>query len=250
MAKDRAKVRGSFNDEPEVHDIDLSDSDDDATWTPFRERQRQAAAGVPPEERDEDSDEDDDVETDEEIHVSQLGVARTSTSHSTAKRRKISASTTPLPLPTRLVPDGKEFSIGDFMVLKSDANRESAPIWRLDSKTLLQRFNAVQGSSGKWLHQSANLFTSYAASARDTYYSLAVRFIRYDKGDSTVQVTERGFDAASSVSAVLRKQSLEQTKAFQEPFEVYIQALISQCLDANFLQEVFQDKGTLFNTIT
>ena len=35
-----------------------------------------------------------------------------------------------LPPPTQLVPDGKEFTIGDFMVLKSDANRDSAPIWR------------------------------------------------------------------------------------------------------------------------
>ena len=35
-----------------------------------------------------------------------------------------------LPPPTQLVPDGKEFTIGDFMVLKSDADRDSAPIWR------------------------------------------------------------------------------------------------------------------------
>ena len=41
----------------------------------------------------------------------------------------------------------------------------------------------------------------------------------------------------------LRKRSLAETSQFQEPFEVYIQALISQCLDSNFLQEVFQDQG-------
>lgn len=35
-----------------------------------------------------------------------------------------------LPPPTQLIPDGKEFTIGDFMVLKSDADRDSAPIWR------------------------------------------------------------------------------------------------------------------------
>ena len=34
---------------------------------------------------------------------------------------------------------------------------------------------------------------------------------------------------------------MNETGQFQEPFEVYIQALISQCLDANFLQEVFTD---------
>ena len=35
-----------------------------------------------------------------------------------------------LPPPTQIIPEGKEFTIGDFMVLKSDAERDSAPIWR------------------------------------------------------------------------------------------------------------------------
>ena len=36
---------------------------------------------------------------------------------------------------------------------------------------------------------------------------------------------------------------MAETSQFQEPFEVYVQALISQCLDENFLQEVFNDQG-------
>ena len=35
-----------------------------------------------------------------------------------------------LPGPTNLVVEGREFMIGDFMVIKSDQDRDSAPIWR------------------------------------------------------------------------------------------------------------------------
>ena len=46
------------------------------------------------------------------------------------------------------------------------------------------------------------------------------------------------------VSSELRSRSFAETSQFQENFEVYIQALISQCLDANFLDEVFADQGS------
>merc|ERR1712147_618693 len=44
----------------------------------------------------------------------------------------------------------------------------------------------------------------------------------------------------------IRSKSHEETRQFQENFEVYMQTLISQCLDANFLTEIFSEEDDYF----
>lgn len=132
------------------------------------------------------------------------------------------------PPPTSIVPEGKDFSTGDFMVLKTDAEREGAPIWRylcfdlggaqlipgkgqyctnscccrLDSKTLLQRYNACQGPGGQWVHKTAKVFSNFSAARRRDYLSVAVKFIRFEKDDSTVQVIQKGSPSSEGSSNI------------------------------------------------
>lgn len=81
-----------------------------------------------------DDEDDDEYEDDDEFgrrqhhghHVGMEGVVG-GMSQSGFKKLKPDVN---LPGPTNLVPDGREFMIGDFMVLKSDQDRDSAPIWR------------------------------------------------------------------------------------------------------------------------
>ena len=44
-----------------------------------------------------------------------------------------------------------------------------------------------------------------------------------------------------------RLKSYEDSNQYQESFDVYVQALISQCLDPDFLVEVIRDQGTYFD---
>ncbi len=48
------------------------------------------------------------------------------------------------------------------------------------------------------------------------------------------------------ISHFRRKKSLAETSKYQENFDVYAQALISQCLDPDFLVEVLGDQGTFW----
>ena len=43
-----------------------------------------------------------------------------------------------------------------------------------------------------------------------------------------------------------RLKSYEESNKYQESFDVYVQALISQCLDPEFLVEVIRDQGKYF----
>ena len=63
---------------------------------------------------------------------------------------------------------------------------------RLDSGTLLQRYNPVPDSQGSaTLHRSASLFSGYSAANRDNYLSVAVKFVSSTKDLVTVRIQKK-----------------------------------------------------------
>jgi len=208
--------------------LDLSDSDDDATWDPSKEREANNSRSRFKRLA---SDDEDEMESYRSVV-------------STPKKAKMANKFHS----TQIVPTDQDFRPGDFVVLRDESNQDQSPVWRFDSKTLLQRFNvAGKDENGDTLYKSANLFSGYIASNRTRYASVAVKFISSEGNATVVKVIQSASpDQQDGINPEIRKRSYGETSQFQENFEVYIQALISQCLDANFLDEVFNDADEYF----
>lgn len=162
-----------LEDEDEMPGLDLSDSDEDATWTPFKGDSKLAGPEMAV-SRHKRLNSDDEDELDYRLAVS------------TPKKPKKSG----LPM-THLVAPNEDYRPGDFVVLHEESNLEQAPIWRFDSKTLLQRFNvAGKDENGYTLYKSANLFSGYIASNRQRYISVAVKVVSNENNSIIVKIIQ------------------------------------------------------------
>jgi hypothetical protein len=65
------------------------------------------------------------------------------------------------------------------------------------------------------------------------------------RNTESIYGTFTGIESISVFLREIRRRSRSETAQFQENFEVYMQTLISQCLDSNFLNEIFSEQGEM-----
>ncbi|CAK9819785.1 Glutamine and serine-rich protein 1 [Anthophora plagiata] len=138
--------------------------------------------------------------------------------------------------------DISPFKSGEFVVIKADLDEEYPPLWRIDGKTLLQKYEPFK-SNGKTLYRNISTYSGWASQNRHIYQQVPVKFWQQGKTETVVEFLrdEMIIDDSEYID-----KSMKDTEKYQDNFEVYIQTLISQALDSNFLTEIFQEQDDYF----
>ncbi|XP_050701325.1 glutamine and serine-rich protein 1-like [Eriocheir sinensis] len=163
-----------------------------------------------------------------------------------------------------------QFKSGDFVMAKKDMElMENPPIWRIDGKSLLQKFQAFE-KDGKILYRNISTYSGWTPQAKTLYLGVRVTFVFQSRYDTVVQMLgfkpegegdddDEDEEAADNPKADSGKQPWSAAKTSQHDFEipeelrshmrnfeVYLQTLISQALDNNFLVEIYEEKDAYF----
>ncbi|XP_060530425.1 uncharacterized protein LOC132704443 [Cylas formicarius] len=140
--------------------------------------------------------------------------------------------------------DDNPFKPGEFVVIKSDLGQEWPPIWRVDGKTLLQKYEPFE-QNGVTLYRNISTYTSWTPESKKQYVSVPVKYKSQTQLETIVVFLK---EEMTIIDPKFQEQCMKQCESYQDNFEVYIQTLISQALDSNFLMEIFQEKDEYFLT--
>ncbi|KAH7642284.1 hypothetical protein HUG17_5329 [Dermatophagoides farinae] len=143
---------------------------------------------------------------------------------------------------------------GDFVVAEEESHLELPVIWRIEGKSLLQRFEPSE-QNGITIYINTSSYSAWNPTVRQKYLGLDVRImgcnrtrIVVEKIGLTRNKNER--DASSfnekENNSLPTDSSPSNVTTYVENFEVLIQTLISQALDPNFIAEIVKENDEYF----
>lgn len=130
------------------------------------------------------------------------------------------------------------FQKGDFVIERKDLKTvDTFPVWKIDSGRLLQKFEPVE-RNGRKLHQSMSVYSSWIDQIHYRFKAIEVLVFSAQRGKETVEVLEK-YRPKPSVECVNADQ-------IKDPFNIYVQILVSQTLEPTFLSALFNDKDKYY----
>uniref|UniRef100_A0A1Y1MPK1 DUF4211 domain-containing protein n=1 Tax=Photinus pyralis TaxID=7054 RepID=A0A1Y1MPK1_PHOPY len=142
------------------------------------------------------------------------------------------------------VGDDNPFKPGEFLVIKNELNEEWPAIWRVDGKTLLQKYEPFE-QGGQTLYRNISTYTSWTADSKKQYIPIPVKYRSQGQLETIVEFLRNELVV---IDQEFLEKAMTESEVYQDNFEVYIQTLISQALDSNFLMEIFQEQDEYFLT--
>jgi hypothetical protein len=128
------------------------------------------------------------------------------------------------------------------VVIRSELSQDWPAIWRVDGKTLLQKYEPFE-QNGSTLYRNISTYTSWTPESKKQYISIPVRYKCQSQVETIVEFLR---NEMTVIDHDYQQKCMKDCEGYQDNFEVYIQTLISQALDSNFLTEIFQEKDDYF----
>lgn len=141
------------------------------------------------------------------------------------------------------------FKTGDYILAVADRSKTRPPIWRIEGRSLLQRFEAIE-SGDRLLYRNISSFSAWNPLEQAKYTSITVRVHSNSRSATVVEVLEIHSNSLSGTGG--EKNGTEARNASRtvenllEKYEVYLQTLLSHVLDPNFLSEVHKENDEYF----
>jgi hypothetical protein len=133
---------------------------------------------------------------------------------------------------------------GDFVIALVDMEKETPPIWRIQGKSLLQKFEPFE-ENGRLLYRNLSVYSGWTTTNRVNYDGIAVKFIKNNRGNCVVEYVRENRSDQRKVEITV-EITADENGPSKECFEVFIQTMISQALDATFISEIIKENDEYF----
>lgn len=129
------------------------------------------------------------------------------------------------------------FQKGMFVVEKSNLEKGNAwktqPIWKVDVSRLLKKYEPTT-IGGRLVHTAKTMYTSWSNQEEANYCVVRVRHVESSENEDTIEIIE-----------VAPPQPASDDQLMQ-PFDVYIQILLSQALEPGFLSALQNEQDDYY----